>query len=169
MMLFGIDLKKRGKLLTIIINDEEIDRQIAKLIIESEKTVRDLQQALRKKDIPEKDVDVEDLIKLFEKTRDKVRILISDVKSIRLSELQEKNYIKIYDEKYLLDKIGQLEILKNALDSLIEIMNEHPSDQEFEKGILNQVFENLNRIIDSLNKIKADDDQLREMYEKINR
>jgi len=168
-MLFGIGVKKKGKLLTIIINDAEIDKQIAKLIVDSEKTVRDLQTALKKNDIPTKDDDVEELIKLFEKTRNRVNILINDVKQIRLSELQEKNYIKIYDEKYLMDKIGQLEVLKKALDALIEIMTEHPSDKEFEKGILDQVFENMNLIIDSLNKIKSDDDQLRFIYQKINR
>ncbi|MFH1072024.1 MAG: hypothetical protein V1743_01190 [Nanoarchaeota archaeon] len=160
-------LKRKENILTIEINDEEIDGQIARLILESEKTVRELQTALKLDDISSKDAATLELLQIFEKIADKVGVLISDIKKIRLKELQEKRYVRISDEQYLLDKISQLGAIRESLNSLLEIMRENPSDQDYETGVLDQVFANLNRMIDSMNKIKADDNQLRHLYEQL--
>ena len=98
---------------------------------------------------------------------DKVNVLIADIKKIRLKELQDKNYVKVHDEQYLLDKISQLGVMRDCLNALIEIMRENPSDQDYEGGVLDTVFADLNKMIDSMNRIKGDDDQLRRMYEQL--
>lgn len=161
--------KKRGGLLTIEINDQAIDKQIAQLIIRAERTVRDLEASLRKKDFYEKDEDIEKLLALFEEILEDDKKLQEDVEKIRLREQQEAGYVKIPDEQYLLDKTDQLMKMRRALEHLLEILREHPSVTTLKNQILDELFGRMNTLIDAFNNIRSDDYSLKLIYEKFNR
>lgn len=162
-------ITKKGRLLTIEINDERIDTHIAHVIKDCEQLISDLELSLKKNDFAQKDEDLNNLAAKLQDILEKITVLKEDVATIRLTELQQKNYVKVHDEQYLLDKLEQLSKMQQSLNDLIEILQEHPSDQELEKELLDQIYERMNTLIDSFNGMKTDDDHLKEIYEKVNR
>ncbi|MFH1401108.1 MAG: hypothetical protein ABIH41_06325 [Nanoarchaeota archaeon] len=162
--LFG---SAKNRFLRIEINDSAIDNDIAHLLIDAEKRIRELQEALAGNDIQTKDQKTEEVLGIFEKMRVDVDQLVKDVGIIRMEELQEKTYVTFHDDQYLLDKIHQLSVIRGAIVDIIEMMHEEPSDQEYEGGVLDELFESINRIIDSLNTMKHDDQRLRDIYAEI--
>ncbi|MBU0756622.1 MAG: hypothetical protein KKF44_01025, partial [Nanoarchaeota archaeon] len=142
---------------------------IAHVIKDCEQLISDLELSLKKNDFAQKDEDLNNLAAKLQDILEKITVLKEDVATIRLTELQQKNYVKVHDEQYLLDKLEQLSKMQQSLNDLIEILQEHPSDQELEKELLDQIYERMNTLIDSFNGMKTDDDHLKEIYEKVNR
>lgn len=160
--------KSRGKLLKIEVNDEKIDMAIARHIRRCESLMADLEKALKYDDYPQKDEDLLLLKRQFQEMLEKVNVLLQDVSTIRLKEIQQKNYVRIQDEQYLIDKFEQLQKLRETLSELIEMLQENLSDSELEQGLLAQIYEKINHMIDCFNKLKSDDNHLRALYEQIN-
>lgn len=160
--------KKPGnRLLSIQINDQKIDNDISKLILDCEKAVRSLQESLRKEDLVAKDILDEELLSRFMKMTQDTDILIHDVYKIRAIELQEKGYIRINDEKYLLDKLKQLTVLKQSLNTLTDLLQERPSGKDLEQELIKDLCNELSHIIGSMDKIKEDDSFLKKQYEQL--
>ena len=163
--------KKRPsqRLLSIQINDQKIDNDISKLILQCEQVVGSLQESLKREDFGSKDVLDEELLNKFLKMMQDTDILIQDVYKIRSIELQEKGYIKINDEKYLLDKLKQLTVIKQYLNSITDMLKERPSKKDLEQDLVKDLCETLEKIIDATNKIKEDDGFLKMQYEAVSR
>ena len=161
--------KKRGDILSIEINDKAIDKHIAKLVIKGEKTIRDLEETLKVKDFMQKDEDISKLLRIFQEILDEISIMQGDVERIRLREQQEKNYVKVPDEQYLLDKKEQLSKMSRAVQSIVDMLKEHPSVDELKSSVLDELFEKMNKLIDELNSIINDDNNLEDIYKRVNR
>lgn len=158
--------RKKNGMLTIIVNDDEINKKIASLILDAENHVRDLEQSLKSKDFMEKDEEIEELITLLEKILEQAHVLKEDVELMMLREPKEKKYVKIGAEQWFKDKQEQLESMKMAIDHLLELLREHPSIKGLKQGILDELFVRINNVIDSFNKIRVDDNRLKALCEK---
>lgn len=157
---------KKNQLERLEIEAEDIDGHLAKLIIGAEKTVKDLQKALKNDDAEEKDEDTKELQGEFENILQNVGVLMREVETIR--EIKTKrNLMEGPDNEFLNDKISQMQGMNEALSSLISFLEEVPSDAEYEENVLDQIIRLLNELIAKLNKIKADDDALLGMYRKV--
>jgi hypothetical protein len=155
----------KSELEKLEIESEDIDEHLAKLIIAAEKMIKDLQKALKNDDLSEKDEDTKELKAEFEKILHNVDVLRKEVERIRHIKAQ-KNMMQGPDNDFLNDKISQLRLMQDALSSLISIMEEAPSDQEYEDSLFDQIIRYLNELITAVNKIKADDDALLKIYRK---
>lgn len=158
----------KNQLERLEIEAEDIDGHLAKMIVAAEKTVKDLQAALKNDDIEEKDDDTEELKGEFEKILQNLDTLKLDIEKIREIKTR-KNLLKGPDNEFLNDKIAQIRGMQDALSSLISILEEVPSDKEYEERSLDQIVKYLNELISALNNIKADDDTLLGIYRKVMR
>jgi hypothetical protein len=142
---------------------EDIDKNIAHLISRAKKNVDNLKLALRKKDFPEKNATVQDLEKDFHEILQKTDELYTNVDELR----EAKKDALTSDQQFLEDKLTQLEKMRSAIHAVLDLLGETPSDEEFEHGALDKLFEEMGKLIEALNLIIGDDKRLLIIYESI--
>ena len=86
--------KPSQRMLQIEINDQKIDNDISRVILEVENHIKLLQDSLKQNDYAGKDILDKKLIDRFMKMMKDTDVLIDDVYKIRAMDLQQKQYIK---------------------------------------------------------------------------
>lgn len=159
--------KKKNKILSIQINDEKINQDVVSLIQQVMKTVDDLKKTLADETQGDKDKELDRLEKIFLEIHKDVEILIEDVTRIRSIELQRKEYITLNDNQFLKDKLKQLYNTRQDVEKLVDMFEVHPTAKEIKRDLLDTMIIELNKIVDSMNQIIADDKSLENIYKKI--
>ena len=157
---------KKNRLLTIEIKDKNIDKEICKLILKAEKTLLELKGILEEGKPGDRDSDLEDLSKTFLKLHREVEMVSSHIINIENEEAQEHDFIKLNDGGYLNDKKQQIRKMKRNLNELIDLLEDRPTDQEFEDDLLKSMIERTNNIIEAMNGIIQDDKRLEQVYKQ---
>jgi hypothetical protein len=142
---------------------EDIDKTIAGIISKAKKDVDDLKVALRKNDFPEKNATVQDLESDFHTILKKTDELYANIDELR----EAKKDVLVSDQQFLEDKLTQLEKMRSAIHAVLDLLGETPSDEEFEHGALDKLFEEMGRLIEALNLIIGDDKRLLAIYENL--
>ena len=56
--------------------------------------------------------------------------------------------------------------MKRFINELIEMLEDRPTDKEFEQDLLNRMVQDVNEIIDSMNVLISDDKELEKIYKR---
>ncbi|MEM4259984.1 MAG: hypothetical protein QXG00_02005 [Candidatus Woesearchaeota archaeon] len=158
---------KKSKVYSIQINDDKINKEICILISKLKKNITDFMNILQGKFLGDKDEKLEEIMSIFGKMVEDIKKLIDDVLGIQNIELQKRDFIKINDEQFLKDKLFQLNKIKEILDTLIDMLEQKPTDKEFKEDLLRTMIQNVNEIIGAINKILEDDKGLDAIYRGI--
>lgn len=159
--------KRKTAVYSIEINDEKINNQITSLIIDLEKNIDSLNKTIEENRFTDKDKTCEEIYNLFIKLNEKTDELLLDVNKISNIELQEKEFIKINDDKFLKDKLDQLSAIKENINLLIGEMENRPSAEELKSELLATLTEKVCGVVAALTKLREDDEKLQALYEKI--
>lgn len=160
-------LTVKSRIYSIEINDEKINQDIGRLILQIEKNLADLRQVLDAGAVVEKESKAKVLNQELMQIRQEVSTVKNDVGMIINMELQRKEYIVVKDEQFIKDKDYQLKTVIEHLDNLIEIFRETPTNQEYKGGLLDSINNGMKLIEAAIAKIKEDDKQLEKIYKSL--
>ncbi len=158
---------KKSNVLNIEIKDKSINKQICRLILDSEKKILELKGILEDGKPGDREKDLEDLRNMFLKLHREVEIVSSDIVDITNEEAQKKDFIRLNDGGFLNDKNQQIWKIKKNLNELIGMLEDRPTIQELEAGLLKDMITDVNVIIEAMNNIIADDKELERVYKSI--
>jgi len=161
--------KKHARIFSIEINDEKIDDEIGKLVFEVERHVKELSSVIKQGDLRAKVAGQHELLKLFRGLKTRVARLREDLDRIVDLELERKQYIIIKDENFVRDKKTQLDTMTRNLDDLLEIMQEDPNGEEYQRDVMSELLKRLDSFIRALARIRRDDQVLAEIYASLDR
>lgn len=156
---------KKSRVYSIQINDDKINKEICLLLSKLKKNITDFMNILQKNYVGNKEEKIGEIMNLFGKMSEDIKKLINDVQGIQNIELQRKDFIKINDEQFLKDKLSQLNKIKEVLDTLIDMLEQNPTDKEFKEDLLRTMIQDVNEIIEGINKILEDDKGLDSIYQ----
>ena len=152
---------KNPKILTIEINDKKINEDLCHLLIKLERNIQEIQKLFESADSSTK---IGELQTMILQLKEDVMGLHKDVNAIEAIELQEKEYLVIKDNTFLKDKLSQLEIMEEQVGKIEGILSEHPSFSALKSGLIQEIVDKVNKVIDALNRIRADDAALEKIY-----
>jgi hypothetical protein len=159
--------KKKVSELNIEINDIKINKDICKLLAKLKKNLADFMNLLEGKYLGDKDEKLEEILMIFSRLNEDVRILTLDVENIQNIELQRKDYIRMNDTKFISDKLLQLNRITEILTKLIDILEQRPRDQEFKEDLLRIMINDINELIEAVNRMLSDDTVLQATYKSL--
>ena len=157
---------KKSRVYSIEIQDKNINKELCKLIIQIEKDIINLKNILDKGAPGDKLTDLEELLKAFYRAHKDLELVSVDIINIENEEAQEKGYVQLNDQGFLRDKYVQVRRMKKILNELIEMLEDRPTDREFEEDLLSRMIQDTNSIIESMNSIIKDDQELENIYKK---
>lgn len=157
-------LLRKPKIFAIEINDELINRDIGTLFYQTINTINDLIKTLQDKDLPGKEENAKSLMNIFMNLKVKTSKLQQDLQRIINIELDKNNYVTIRDDKFIADKLMQLQVMQEHLDTLLEILRENPTDEDFRKGLLNTMLQHLQSFFNAVDIMRRDDKELSKIY-----
>ena len=140
---------------------------MSKLIYKIEQSVTDLTVAIKNGDILGKMADSKSLLNMFLDLKKDTNTLEADIRQVINLELQKRQFIILNDDRFLSDKLNQIQVMQEHLDNLIQILKETPNNKEYTDGILNLVLGHLDRFIVALAKLKHDDQELAKIYQAL--
>ena len=168
MGLFSKLFKKRPRIYYIEINDDEINKELSRIIGQVQKQIKDFKITLGKTTLDSKESSLERMYQLLITARHKLKDIEIDVDKIINIELQNSNYFSIKDQSFLKDKKDQISIIAEKIDEFINIIQQRPSAEEFKQELLDQLTHKLNQITVSMDTMIADDCNLKAIYKQIN-
>lgn len=165
MSLFSVKQDSASKIHVIEINDEKIDNEIVSFICELEKELNKFKSFLQSSpDSTRKDEELMKIREMLTMIHQKVNQLKVDVEKIFNLELVQKQYIIIKDEQYLKDKQYQISELLKHLESVLSALDAKPNMSDLRNDLIHGIIQDINRSVDCLNKIIADDQKLELIY-----
>jgi hypothetical protein len=159
--------KKPPQVYFIQINDEKINKEICAVIVQIEKCIQEFQEILRDEIYSEKEEKSLSIFKLIMELKEKTQSLLTDVTKILNIELEQKDFIQINDKHFLDDKSMQLNKMLKNIDALAAIIESHPNNFEYKAGLMQNVLEDINRIVDALKEVLNDDKALDKIYKAL--
>jgi len=157
---------RKSKMYNIEIHDKNINKDLCRLIIRIEKGIISLKNILEKGAPGDANSEIEDLLNSFYKAHTGLERVSVDLAKIENAEAQEKGYVQLNDGGFLRDKYAQIRRMKKILNELIDMLEDRPTEKEFETDLLNRMVQDVNVIIDSMNSIIQDDKKLETIYNK---
>jgi hypothetical protein len=158
---------KKSKVYSIQINDEKINKEICNLIMHLKQNISEFMNLLEGRFLGDKDEKVDEILKIFSRLAEDIKTLMLDVQQIQNIELQKKEFIRIQDEQFVIDKVNQLTKIKEIIQQLMDMLHQRPTDKEFKEELLKVMIQDVNDIIEAINKILIDDDELSKVYKGI--
>lgn len=143
-----------------------MNKDVFDLILKTENNLAQLKEFLDENKVAYKESKLAELENNFLLLKSKIEAMREEMDQIIRIEMQNKEYLTINDSDYLNDKNARLEQISNALEELIELMNERPAVSEL-KGMINYIYEKINLIVESVNNIVNDDKYLEQAYSRI--
>lgn len=159
--------RKRSKIYAIELDDIKLNREIFNLVLKAENHLNELSKVINNDDVSSKDAKLSELENSFLHIKSKVDSLRADIDRILSLEIKNKDYITIHDDGYLDDKGMRLRTMSEALEDMIDLINNRPSIQDLKRSLLNEIYARVNFLIDNLNVIIQDDRYLQGTYEKL--
>ncbi len=159
--------KSKAKLYYIEIDDDRIDKELADVIVQIQKKTVDFKSHLKDADFLLKDSWLSEVRLLLMGFMKKLNKLRDDLQRVIGVEMENKDYLIIKDDAFLVDKKQQLEIMFNELTSFIDILDQRPSTSDLETDLLEKIISQINSLNDAIQKIILDDIKLQFIYKKL--
>ncbi len=166
MSLFG-SKKKKSRLYHMEVDDEGIDREICDFIVKTEKKISEFKRYLDNSSFTLSSDDLTGLRRMITEAREKIIHLQNDILTITQLKLKNQQFFIIKDDSYFSDKKSQLDKLSQLADKFIEIIEQHPSTAELKNELINNMIVDLMEMQKGIELILADDEQLRNIYKRI--
>lgn len=163
----GRMMGKKNKILLIEIKDENINKQLCKLIIHIEKTILALKGILEQNKPGDEKTEIENLYTAFLRLHRELEIIGGDILSIMNEEGQKKDLVRLKDEGFLQDKQQQIHRMKHHLNELIQMLETRPTEDELEQDLLNKMVDHVNDVIEAMNAVIQDDKELEKVYQRV--
>jgi hypothetical protein len=160
--------KPKNKLYYIEIDDDKIDIKLSKIISQTQKKINEFKSHINENTLTIKEEWLSEIHKLMLEIRTDVKQLQIDVDRIINIELENKDFLIIKDDDYLVDKKTQLEKVYLEIEEFIIIVDQKPSAQALQSELLEQLIKQIININLCIQQIINDDHQLQNIYEKLN-
>jgi hypothetical protein len=158
---------KDKNIFNVELNDEKINKEIGKIVIDIEKNLASLKKTLSlAPDMLDKEK-IESLYKEFIAIKERVDFLLKNVTDIVDREVAKKEFVVINDDEFINDKLEQLGNIKKHITSLLGILEENPSGRDLQQGIIDTMMSEVNSIHESIGRIMRDDDALKQIYDAL--
>lgn len=168
MFLFSKWFVKKPRIYYIEINDAEINKELSRVIGQVQNQIKYFNTHLESFSIDTKEDSLDKMHNLLIIAKNKLKDIEIDVDKIINIELQNNNYFSIKDESFLKDKKQQIVNIAERIDEFFNIINQRPSSSDFRKELIDELTHKLNQISLSMDKMIADDYNLKVIYKKIN-
>lgn len=169
--MFGIkkiSSKPKTKLYHIEIDDDKIDEQLTKIIIDIENKTKEFKSHINENTLSIKEDWINEMHKLILTIQSDTTTLHEDLNKIINIELENKDFLIIKDDEYLQDKKRQLQIIRDEVDQFIMVIDQRPSAQALQSELLENITSQIQIMNASIQKLVTDDHKLRHIYKKLN-
>ncbi len=157
-------LLNKAQIYRIELSDEKINKEICTSIKTTHEHIDEFKEILGNKHVTNKEEESLRIYKMLLRILRKVNTLISDISKIEKIEETKSHFIKIHDEQYRDDKLEQLSKIKYVLDSLILIIEQNPSINDYKTEVLDQMTKDVLELEELMNKVLKDDLELDRVY-----
>jgi len=148
-------------------DDELLAEDMGKLIIDINKSLKELKEAIS---LSGDFLDSEKFHSLYESfisLKDRADRIARDVNEIVDREIREKKYVIVHDDDFISDKIKHLNSIKKNIGFLLQIFEQSPSDSDLKQGVIDQMVEKSEAIHNDIGRILRVDGILKRIYEKL--
>jgi len=159
---------KKPRIYYIEINDEEINKQLSHTIIQIQKEISSFKEIISSSSIEAKESALQQMQELLLTAKSEIAMVSDDVDKIINIELANSNYFAIKDESFLKDKKDQISIIYEEIASFLNIVQQRPSAEELREELLSQLVNKLDVMSISMDKLIADDFNLKAIYKNLN-
>jgi len=160
--------KTKTNLYYIEIDDDKIDTQILKIIIQIQKKTAEFKSHINENTLTIKEEWLSQIYELMIKVNQDTKELQKDVDKIINIELKNKDFLIIKDDNFLTDKKNQLSIMNKEIEDFIIIVEQRPSKQALQSELLEKLIKQINSMNKNIKEIIDDDNRLQEIYKKLN-
>jgi len=171
--MFGFFKKLKGEerarqtLYQIEINDDEINKNISKLVLKLQDKIKTFKSHLETENIEQKEEDFQTMYEFILNIKTMFKELEDDVEKIIALEMEYKTYFIIKDDAFLLDKREQIKMILNNIDAFLTIVQQRPSFRDLRQELFDKMVGAINTMSIGVSKIVRDDENLRTIYKKL--
>ena len=144
----------------------KLNKDVFELLLGCENDLAELKKTISTNQTAMKEATIAELENKFLNMRTKIDAIRTDMKTIIDLETQNKDFIQLNDDIFIMDKMGRLDTISSVLDELLELTHERPAANEL-KGLVDFIYGKINILIDAVNNIINDDKHLEGTYSKL--